>query len=169
MVADVLEGRSIAFAMPQQAGGTTVTRTGCLLYKDMHFILQDDATTEVIELNGADLRTNTGRRVQITGAPTGAKPAVSIATGVMNVSNVAPISSGGCLTVASALDAKTEAPAAANSTAPNAPAAPAGTAPVEKHGMSTGAKAAIIIAVAGGGGAAAAIGISGGKKSTTSP
>lgn len=162
LLAAIPQGRGVAFAMPQQPGPTEVTRKGCLLYKDMHFILHDDATNEVIELNGADLELNVGKSVQITGAPTTVKPAVSIATSVMNVSNVAPQSAGGCLVIAQALDAQTSVPTAA------APATPASsTAPVVKTGMSAGAKAAIIITVIAAGGGVGAYFALKGKSSTS--
>jgi hypothetical protein len=162
LLAAIQPGRSAAFAMPQdQPGPTTVTRTGCLLYKDMHFILHDDATNEVIELNGSDLALNVGKSVKITGVPTTAKPAVSIATSVLTVGSVAPQSAGGCLVAAQALSAQTQVPATA--TAPST----ATTAPVVKAGMSAGAKAAIIIAIAAGGGIGAYLATKSSKSSTS--
>ena len=164
LLASIQPGRSVAFAVPQQpaaSGGTTVTRAGCLLYKDMHFILHDDATNEVIELNGSDLQLNVGRSVQVTGVPTTAKPAVSIATSVMTVNNVAPQSAGGCLVAAQALDAQTQVPTAGT----NPSAAPAAAAPAHT-GLSSGAKAAIIIGIAAGGGAGAFVALK--SKSSTS-
>ena len=114
LLAAIQPGRTVAFAMPQnQPASTSVMRNGCLLYKDMHFILHDDATNEVVELNGSDLNLNVGKSVQVTGNPTSVKPAVSIATSVMNVTAVAPRSTGGCLVIAQTLDAQTQVPAAA--------------------------------------------------------
>jgi hypothetical protein len=166
LLAAIPQGRGVAFAMPQEPaptpGPTEVTRKGCLLYKEMHFILHDDATNEVIELNGQDLGLNVGKSVQITGAPTTVKPAVSIATSVMNVNNVAPQSAGGCLVVAQALDAQTSVPTAA---APSTPTS--STAPLAKTGMSSGAKAAIIIGVIAVGGGVGAVLALKGKKSTS--
>ncbi len=163
LLAAIPQGRAVAFAMPQAGPGgpSAVTRAGCLLYKDMHFILRDDATNEVIELNGPDLAVNVGKSVQITGTPTVGKPAVSIATAVMTVTNVAPRSTGGCLVAAQALDAQTQVP-----TATAATPTPTSTAPVAKAGMSAGAKAAIIIAVVGGGAAGAVVALKS-KKSTS--
>jgi hypothetical protein len=169
LLAAVPPGRAVAFAMPQQAGpagSATVMRAGCLLYKDMHFILHDDATNEVIELNGPDLGLNVGKSVQITGTPVAAKPAVKIATAVMTVSNVAPRSTGGCLVTAQALDALTQVPSAAPAPPATAAAAPP-VAPAASTGMSGGAKAAIIIAIAAGGGAGAYVALK--PKKSTSP
>lgn len=163
LLAAIQPGRSVAFAMPQdqQPGPTTVTRSGCMLYKEMHFILHDDATNEVIELNGPDLALNVGKSVQVTGVPATAKPAVSIATGVMTVTNVAPQSTGGCLVTAQALNAQTQVPAPAAATPSTA------AAPVAKAGMSAGAKAAIIIGVAAGAGIGVYLATKSSKSSTS--
>ena len=166
MMAAIPAGRAMTFAM--QAGQTgTVTRTGCLLYKDGHYILQDENTQEVVEVTGGNLAQNTGNRVEASGTVSSARPAVSGATSVVNVASVTTRSQGGCLSVASALDAKTEAPAAGAPSSPSS--ASAKTVPAAKSGggLSTGAKVAIVAVVAGGG-AGAALALAG-KKSSTSP
>jgi hypothetical protein len=156
-LAAIPAGKAMSFS-PQAANGT-VTRTGCLLYKDNHFIMQDENTQEVVELSGTNLGAQIGNRIEMTGVAATAKPAVTIATLLVNVSNVTPKSTGGCLSVASTLNAQTEV---------NATTTPAQTtASTPKSGMSTGAKIAIIGAIAGGG-AGAAIALAG-KKSSTSP
>ena len=167
LLAAIPAGRAMTFAM--QAGSTgAITRTGCLLYKDGHFILQDENTQEVAELTGNNLAQNVGNRVEAIGTAGGARPAVTVATLSMNVTSISTKSQGGCLSVASALDAKTEAPAGGGSNAPAS--APAKTAQVPRSGgggMSTGAKIGIAAAVIGGG-AGAALALAG-KKSSTSP
>jgi hypothetical protein len=161
LLAAIPAGRVMNFS-PQAANGT-VTRTGCLLFKDNHYIMQDENTQEVVELSGGEnLGAQVGNRVEVTGAASSAKPAVSIATLVLNIASIAPKTSGGCLSVAANLNAQTEA-AAANPAQPAAEATKGGGG----GGMSTGAKVAIIVAVAGGG-AGAAIALAG-KKSSTSP
>jgi hypothetical protein len=170
LLASIPAGRAMSFS-PQAGATATVARTGCLLYKDGHFILQDENTQEVSELSGSDpviqnLRANTGNRVEVAGAMTGAKPAVTVASGVMSVNSVTQKSQGGCLSAAAALTAQTEAPAGAGSG--SAAATPAATGGGGGGGLSTGAKAAIILGIAGGGGAAAALALAG-KKSSTSP
>jgi hypothetical protein len=160
LLAAIPAGRTMNFT-PQAANGV-VTRTGCLMYKDNHYILQDENTQEVVELSGSDnLRAQLGNRVEITGTASTAKPTVSIATLVVSVAGVTLKSAGGCLSVASNLGAQTEAPNAPANAAESAAKAP------KSGGMSTGAKVAIIVAVAGGG-AGAAIALAG-KKSSTSP
>jgi len=172
LLAAIPAGRSMSFSM--QAGTTgTVSRTGCLLYKDGHHILQDENTQEVAELNGnaKDLSSNTGNRVEVVGTASAAKPAVSVATLLLNATTITLKSQGGCLSVASALNAKTEAPAgsgagkaaAAGAAGGAAGGAAAGTA----AGLSTGAIVGIVAGVGAGGAAAAAVALT--HKSSTSP
>jgi len=151
----------------QAAQGQTV-HTGCLVYKDGRFLLQDQTTQEVIELSGPDLAANVGNRVEARGAASSIRPSVAPATSVMNIVSVAPQSQGGCLSVAAALNARTDVPAAAGapSTAGVKPSPTAPATPVAHTGMSTGAKVAIVAAI-GGGGAGAALALKGGKKSTS--
>jgi hypothetical protein len=160
LLAAIPAGRTMSFA-PQAANGT-VTRTGCLLFKDNHFIMQDENTQEVVEVAGQNFSAQVGNRVEITGAASSDKPNVTIATLLINVASLTPKSSGGCLSVASTLNAQTEVTAA-----PAGPAQPAATEAPKGGGLSTGAKVAIIVAVAGGG-AGAAIALAG-KKGSTSP
>ena len=153
----------------QAAQTGTLTRSGCLVYKDGHFIIQDDNTQEVVELagNAQDLAKNLGNRVEIKGTASTARPAVSVATSVLTVASVSPKSQGGCLVVASALNAQTEMPAAAAPAAAGGPATPAPAAG-GGGGLSSGAKTAIIVGViAGGGGAAAAVLLTQSKSSTS--
>jgi hypothetical protein len=172
LLAAIPAGRSMSFSM--QAGATGVaSRTGCLLFKDGHFILQDENTQEVAELYGSgllqggkELRDGLGSRVEVTGTPTGAKPAVSIATIVINAAGVSQKSQGGCLSVASMLDAKTEAPAGAGKAAAGDVAPGPRTAAGTHTGLSTGAIVGIVAVAGGGAGAALALAHS---KGSTSP
>jgi hypothetical protein len=153
----------------QAAAGQTV-HAGCMVYKNGRFLLQDQTTQEVIELAGPDLGANVGNRVEARGATSSTRPSVVPATSVMTVAAVAPQSQGGCLSVAAALDARTDVPAAAAAGSPTPAAAKTPTtsssAPAAHAGMSTGAKIGIVAAVAGGG-AGAALALGGSKKSTS--
>lgn len=151
----------------QAAAGQTV-HIGCMVYKNGRYLLQDQSTQEVIELTGPDLAANVGNRVEARGSASSARPGVVPATSVMNVAAIAPQSQGGCLSVAAALDARTDVPATAGpaTTATKGPAPTSPSAPKARTGMSTGAKVAIVAAVAGGG-AGAALALGGGKKSTS--
>jgi hypothetical protein len=139
-----------------------------MVYKDGHFLLQDQTTQEVIELAGPDLAANVGNRVEVRGAVSSVKPNVAPATTVMNIAAVALQAQGGCLSVAATLSAQSEVPA---SIVPAPAKATPPTATVSKTtathtGMSTGAKVAIVAAVAGGG-AGGALALAGNKKSTS--
>lgn len=162
LLAAIPAGRAMSFS-PQAANGT-VTRTGCLMFKENHYIVQDENTQEVVEVAGQNFAAQIGNRVEITGAASSAKPAVSIATLLVNVASMTAKSNGGCLSAASTLNAQTEVPSSPGTS----PAAhPAETAKTSGGGLSTGAKVAIIVGIAGGG-AGAAIALAG-KKSSTSP
>ncbi len=168
LLASIPAGRSMSFS-PQAGTTGEITRTGCLLYKEGHFIIQDDNTQEIAELNGRDqvardLANNAGNRVDVVGTAASANPVVSIATSLLNVSKVTQKSQGGCLSVAAALNAQTEAPgaSAASGSTPAVSHAPSG------GGLSTGAKVGIIAAIAAGGGVGAALALMG-HKSSTSP
>ena len=171
LLASIPAGRGMSFS--QQAGATgSVTRTGCLLYKDGHYILQDENTQEVVELNArdamlSDLKNNTGNRVEVSGTAGATKPAVSIATLLVNVAAITVKSQGGCLSAAAALNAQTEAPAGGPAPATGQTPSVSTSTGGGGGGMSTGAKIAIVAAIAGGG-AGAAIALAG-HKSSTSP
>ncbi len=65
LLAAIPAGRTMNFT-PQAANGS-VARTGCLMYKDNHYILQDENTQEVVELSGGEnLKEQLGNRVEIT-------------------------------------------------------------------------------------------------------
>jgi hypothetical protein len=166
LLAAIPAGRAMSFS-PQSANGT-VTRAGCLLFKDNHYILQDENTQEVVELAGENLNKEVGNRVEITGTASTAKPAVNIATLLVNVAKLTPKSTGGCLSVASTLNAQTEVPSDAAKAAAVAAGAAAGAATAATvGGLSTAATVGIVAAVAGGGAAAAIVVVS--KKNSTSP
>jgi hypothetical protein len=176
VLATIPGGRGMSFPMQASAAGS-VTRAGCVLFKDGYVLLQDDDTREVIELLGSGLNPNVGNRAEVRGTASAVKPALSIATSILNVTAITQKEQGGCLSVAAALDARTDIPAGAGGTAgqgantaataasKTAAATTAGTA--AGGGMSTGAKIAIVAAIAGGGGGAALAVLS--SKKSTSP
>jgi hypothetical protein len=168
VLASIPAGRRMDFAL--QATSGVVTRTGCLLYKDGRFLLQDQNTQEVLEIRGENLAAQVGNRVTITGTASALRPALAAASSVVNATTVTLQDTGGCLSVAAALDAQTEVASAPVASAPNQPAVAPAKAPApataSKGGMSTGAKVALV-AVIGGGGAGAAIALAGKKKSTS--
>ena len=68
LLAAIPAGRHMNLSF-QAAQTGTLTRTGCLVYKDAHYILQDDDTQEVVELagNAQDFSKNLGNRIEIKG------------------------------------------------------------------------------------------------------
>lgn len=159
VVAAVAPGRTFLFQ--PQAAGTSLTRSGCIVYKDGKFLLQDEKTGEVVELQGSNLARYVGNRIEVTGTVAAAGPSVQVARMVVKVNSVTPGPTGGCLTTAAELGAQTSVPSGVSQASAGTPT----PAPVH-HGMSAGAKAGIAIAVAGGG-AGAAIALSQKKKSTS--
>lgn len=170
LLALIPAGQTRSFMM--QAANGAVSLSGCLLYKDGHFLMQDENTQEVVELTGTGLAANLGNRVDMTGIVGTAKPALSGASRVLSASSVALKQRGGCLSVAASLSALTQMPAApastpaAGGTTASTTSGSTGTSTAAKTGMSAGAKAAIVV-VAAGGGAGAAILVAGRKKSTS--
>ena len=164
LMGSLLPGAAMKF--DPQASGTSQTYSGCLVYKEGRFLLQDEATPDVIEVLGAGLAPHTGNRVTVSGVVASVPPVNKIAKLALDLRSVTAVAPGGCLSIASNLGAQTTAPAGASTTAPT-PASTAGTTPKPAGGgMSTGAKVGIAVAVIGGG-AGAALAAAGGKKSTS--
>ncbi|MGH9647756.1 MAG: hypothetical protein ACRD4E_13175 [Bryobacteraceae bacterium] len=149
-----------------QAAQGQLVHDGCMVYKNGHFLVQDQTTQEVVEVSGTGLAANVGNRVEVRGSGS-STPGAAPATSAMNVSSVALVTQGGCLSVAAALDAKAEAPAnSGNAAKAAATGAAAGAAAGAATGLSTGAIVGIVAGV-GGGGAAAAFAVAHGKSSTS--
>jgi hypothetical protein len=142
---------------PQAAGATAATQaSGCLLEKSGHLILVDRTTNVVLELQGMDLSSNLGNRVEITGRASGAKPAVADASQVIAVAGVKLVSKGGCTAIAKKIGASTAVVAAGGAAA--GAAAASGTA-AAAAGAATAAGVTVgTVAVIGGVAAAATVG-----------
>jgi hypothetical protein len=164
LVASITPRRSVSLPLAPQTPGQ-IMRSGCLLSKENVFILQDDNTQEVAQLAGGNLAASIGGRVDITGVVSTARPTVSPATVLINVTSVTQRAQGGCLTAAQALGASTSPPQVGPAAVPAKPA-PTPPPAASSGGLSKNAKIAIIVGAAGGGGAAAAVAL-GGKKSTS--
>ena len=76
---------SCPLASAQPAQNAAGTHTGCLLLKDGRYILQDNETQEIVELNGPDLDLNVGNHVRVLGRVSPAKAAIPVATKVIDV------------------------------------------------------------------------------------
>jgi len=163
LMGSLLPGAAMKFN--PQASGTAQTYSGCLVYKEGRFLLQDEASSDLVEVLGAGLPANVGNRVTIAGVVSPSAPVNKLAKLQLDMRTITPVATGGCLSVASNLGAQTTAPANAGSTTSSAPAQTGSTAP-KSGGLSTGAKVGIAVAAIGGG-AGAALAAAGGKKSTS--
>jgi hypothetical protein len=99
-----VHGRS-AIAL-QTAQSPVVSHIGCLLGKDKAFLQEDEETRQVYEVRGPDLKANIGNRVLTTGRVSAAAPTIPVAAAVIDLLTVSPRSQGGCLSVASSLEAQ---------------------------------------------------------------
>jgi hypothetical protein len=150
LVARLEAGNSMSFE-PDEAGASVPTRaSGCLIGKDGKVILSDQTTNVVLELQGKDLGSQIGNRIQITGTAVKDSPPVSGASQVIRVTEVRLVHKGGCAAIAKKLGGSAVAGAVAAG-AGAAGAGPAGAATAT--GISIGT-----IAVIGGVASAAALG-----------
>jgi hypothetical protein len=132
LVAKLDTGRELAFE-PQAGPSAMLTKvSGCLLRKGGQFVIVDETTNVVIQLQGTGLEANLGNRVEITGGAASEAPTVAGASQTVNVTEVKFMASGGCATVAKKIGA----------------VAVAGAAGAAAGGLSTGAIVAIVAGVA---------------------
>jgi len=158
LMANVKAGMALSFA--PQAGSSATTATGCLLKKDNKFVLFDETTQMLFELQGSGYDAEWGNRLEVNGTARATGQPGAGTSQTLVVSNFRRVGTGGCLTAASQANAQLP-----GQTAPGP--APAATQPttVAKTGggMSAGAKIAIVAVVAGGA-AGAALAVGGGSK-----
>ena len=152
LVANVKAGSTLSF-QPQAAADDAFQMEGCLLRKDGKFVLADQTGNQVVEVRGADLAQQVGNRVAVSGvAVSGATP-VAGASQVIELRKIDPVSTGGCLAVASQIGAES----------PRPPGAPKAAGEKKSH---TGAIIAGVAVAGAGGGIAVAVCCKG-KKSTS--
>jgi hypothetical protein len=100
LVATIEAGRSLDLE-PQAAGALAPTKvTGCLLEKGGKPIIVDQTTSVVLELRGADLKQETGNRVEITGIAEDSPATVPGASQSIRVAGLKLVGKGGCSSVA---------------------------------------------------------------------
>ena len=162
LVASVEAGKSIDFE-PQAAGASAPTRAaGCLLSKGGRFVIVEQTTNVMLEVEGAGLNSELGNRVEISGIADPAGPSVPGASQVVKVAGLKRVAKGGCSTVARKAGASVSIAAAggAAAAASSGAAGAAGTAgAVGAAGAATAAGiGAGTIAVIGGVAAAATVG-----------
>jgi hypothetical protein len=178
LMANVKAGMALSFA--PQAGSSATTATGCLLKKDNKFVLFDEMTQMLYELQGSGYDAEWGNRLQVNGTARAAGQPGAGTSQILVVASFKQVGVGGCLTAASQANAQLpgqgaptqeaqdtskkgkgkKVAAAAGGAAAGGAAAGAATA----GGLSAGAIIAIV-AVGGGAAAGAAIALSGSKRS----
>jgi hypothetical protein len=85
---------------------SVLSHSGCLLFKDNRYILQDQATQEVFEVVGSNLGSNMGNQVTVNGSVVpNARSTVVPASSIINAASVVQTRRGGCLTAAIAIGA----------------------------------------------------------------
>jgi hypothetical protein len=157
LMANVRAGMALNFA--PQAGSSATTTTGCLLKKDNKFVLFDETTQMLYELQGSGYDAEWGNRLQVNGtAKAAGQPGAGVSQ-ILVVKDFKQVGVGGCLTAASQANAQLPGQAAPAQTAPQ----PTTTAKTSGGGMSAGAKIAIVVVVVGAG-AGAALALGGGSK-----
>jgi hypothetical protein len=157
LVANIAAGMSLDFE-PQAGGAAAPTRaSGCLLEKSGKYILVEQTTSVILQLQGVGLAAELGNRVEITGAADPAPAAVPGASQVLNVARVRRLNKGGCTDTAKKLGAVAVGAGAATAAGT---AAGAGTATAAgAAGVAAGAGiGAGTVAVIGGIAAAATVG-----------
>ena len=93
LIAKVLPGTALAFS--SQAGGYGTSRvTGRLGDKGGHYVLTDETTNVTVEITGAGLKKEEGRRVEVAGSLDPTATPVSGATQVIRVTAITRLPAG---------------------------------------------------------------------------
>jgi hypothetical protein len=151
LVARVLPATPLSF-LPQAAGSTAFSNSGCVVNKSNAAVLVDQTGNQVFELRSSaksvDLRKFVGKRAAVTGTVDPAGKPVPGATQVVNVSAISAATGADCGPVAARIGATTSAAGlaaggAAAGAAGGAAAGAAGTA-----GAASGVSGAVIGGVA---------------------
>jgi hypothetical protein len=142
-----------------QAGSSESNVTGCLMKKDGKWVIFDEVSQVLSELQGAGFEREWGNRIQVTGTARAAGQPGAGSTQIIQVKEFKLIGSGGCITAAS--QTNSQLPGQEAPTQPRT-AGPTSTTPPKTSGggMSAGAKIAIAAVVIGGA-AGAAIALAG--------
>lgn len=139
-------GRMLAFDASKASAASPTAVAGCVLEREGHYFLADEATGLTFELSGDGLANKVGHKLEVTGS---AVPSVEPAEGASQVIRVSRLKelSGNCSSKAAA------------AAAVGAGAAPAGAA-AGVGGATTAVIAGVVVAVAGTG---AAVGLTRGS------
>lgn len=161
LVARVLPAMPLSF-LPQAAGSSAFSNTGCVVNKSKAAVLVDQTGNQVFELrstvSSVDLRKFVGKRAAVTGTLLPSATPVQGAGQVVSVSTINSAAGGDCSAVAARIGATTTtAGLAAGGAAAGGAAAAAGGAAAA--GAAAGTAAGISGAVVGGVAAATAVAV----------
>jgi len=158
LVSNLLAGDAFDFEPQDQGPAPPSSALGCLLKKDNKWIIYDQATRLIVELQGSSgFEKEWGNRVQANGTARSAGQPGAATTQILYVTSLTRTSTGGCAEVATAIgvQAPGQAVAPAATPAPGVAIKVPPPVPTAGGGMSAGTKVAIAAAVVGGGGGAA--------------
>jgi hypothetical protein len=149
LVAKVEAGSSLSLEpQPGDAPGST-NASGCLLVKDGKWIMADQTTNVVLELQGSGLDQQTGNRVHIVGTAASDSSVIPGASQVIRVTEMKLIGKGGCGAIAKKLGGAGAGSAASGGVAGSAAASGIGTGAVAVIGGVASAAAVGGLAAAG--------------------
>jgi hypothetical protein len=149
LVAHVNPGAALSFE-PQAAQEDSFQAEGCLLKKQLKFILVDQTANQVLELRGIDASPHVCNRVKVTGTAIGGATPIAGAAQVIQVRAIERTGTAGCLAAVTQVQAD-PCPAQTQPVAPGVHA--------QSH---TGVYVGVAVAVAGGIGVAVALATKGG-------
>jgi len=98
VLAEVEAGHSADLRWADARDATILT--GCVSRVSQWFVLRDEASAVTVELRGGEVRTNIGKRVQVTGSIAPSTPRAKAATQVLQISEIKVLGSGCATTVA---------------------------------------------------------------------
>jgi len=157
LVSNLLPGDAFEFEPQDQGAAPPSSALGCLLKKDNKWIIYDQATRLIVELQGgAGFEKEWGNRVQANGTARASGQPGAGTTQILYVTSLTRTATGGCSEIATAIGAQStgQVVAPAATPAPGVAIRVPPPAPTSGGGMSAGTKVAIIGGVVAGGGAA---------------
>ena len=96
LVGNVQTGGALSFDVQAAGAAAPVKISGCLLSRQTDFLLVDQTSNLIFQVNGPELAKEAGNRVEITGAAEAAKPTVNGASQLIKVLAMKRVAAGGC-------------------------------------------------------------------------
>jgi len=160
-VANVAAGRAVELRLGQTSDAAMLT--GCIVKNSTAYTLRDEASAVTVELRGADVANDVGRRVQVSGAIVPSQHALAVADQVVQAKAIQVLGAG-CGAVESAAVTGSRARSATQpdsaSAASSADTADPGSASAGAGGGASGTASTAVTAASTVGVAAGGIGVS---------